>query len=81
MREVAKVNLEKARKKQTKCNEERSRTWCPFASGETVYLRRPKGWKFGAKWVGSFDVISRSGVDYKIKSSKGKITVVHHDRL
>ncbi len=81
VREVAKVNLEKARKKQRKCNEERSRTWCPFATGETVYLRKPKGWKFGPKWVGPFEVICRLGVDYKIKSSKGKISVVHHDRL
>ena len=44
-------------------------------------MRRPKGWKYGAKWVGPYEIISRSGVDYKIKSSKGKITVVHHDRL
>ena len=46
-----------------------------------MYLRRPKGWKLGAKWIGPFEVVFRLGVDYKIKSSKGKITVVHHDRL
>ena len=52
-----------------------------FAPGEAVCLRRPKGWKLGAKWTGPFEVVCRVGVDYKIKSSKGKITVVHHDRL
>ena len=26
-------------------------------------------------------VVCRLGVDYKIKSKEGKITVVHHDRL
>lgn len=46
-----------------------------------MYLRRPKGWKFGANWVGPFDVVSRLGVDYKIKSTKGKVMVVHHDQL
>lgn len=80
-REVARQNLEKARKKQRKCNEERVQTWRPFTPGETVYLRRPKGWKLGAKWIGPFEVVYRVGVDYKIKSTKGKITVVHHDRL
>ena len=28
-----------------------------------------------------FEVVCRLGVDYKIKSAKGKVTVVHHDRL
>ena len=84
VREVAKVNLERARKNQRKGNEERTQKiqkWHPFAPGEAVYLRRPKGWKLGAKWIGPFEVVCRVGVDYKIKSSKGKITVVHHDRL
>ena len=49
VREAAKVNLEKARKKQRKGNEEKIQTWRPFMSGETVYLRRPKDWKLGAK--------------------------------
>ena len=46
-----------------------------------MYLRRPKKWKLGAKWIGPFEVVCRLGVDYKIKSKEGKITVVHHDRL
>ena len=81
VREVARQNLEKARKKQRKNNEERIQTWRPFAPGETVYLRRPKGWKLGAKWIGPFEIVCRMGVDYKIRSNQGKITVVHHDRL
>ena len=81
VREVARQNLEKARKKQRKNNEERIQTWCTFAPGETVYLRRPKGWKLGAKWIGLFEIVCRMSVDYKIRSNQGKITVVHHDRL
>ena len=81
VRQVARENLEEARDTQRKGNEEKAQAWCPFVQGETVYLRRPKGWKFGAKWVGPFDVVSRLGVDYKIKSTKGKVMVVHHDQL
>ena len=62
VREVARQNLEKARKKQRKNNEERIQTWRPFAPGETVYLRRPKGWKLGAKWIGPFEIVCRMGV-------------------
>ena len=81
VRQVARENLEEARDTQRKRNEEKAQAWCPFVQGETVYLRRPKGWKFGANWVGPFDVVSRLGVDYKIKSTKGKVMVVHHDQL
>ena len=79
--EVARQNLKKAKKKQRKYNKERIQTWRPFAPGETVYLRRPNGWKLGAKWIGPFEIVCRMGVDYNIRLSKGKITVVHHDRL
>ena len=34
-----------------------------------------------AKWIGPFKIVCRMGVDYKIRSNQGKITVVHHDRL
>ena len=81
VREVAKDNLEKAREKQRKGNEEKLQVWCPFVPGETVYLRRPKRWKLGAKWIGPYEVVCRLGVDYKVKSTKGKITVVHHNQL
>ena len=64
-----------------KGNEEKTKKWHPFAPGEAVYLRRPKGWKLGAKWIGPFEVVCRVDVDYKIKSDQVRITVVHHDRL
>ena len=49
--------------------------------GDSIPIRRLKGWKLGAKWIGPFEIVCRMGVNYKIRSSKGKITVVHHDRL
>ncbi len=44
-------------------------------------LRRPKGWKFGSKWVGPYRIIKRLGVNYKIISRGGVEKVVHHDQL
>ena len=83
VRGITKVNLDKARKRQPRGNREdiRLQKWRPFTPGETVYLGRPKKWKLGAKWIGPFENVRRLGVDYKIKSKEGKITVVHHDRL
>ena len=48
----------------------------PYTSGETVHLRRLKGWKFGP-----LEVISSTGVDYRIRPCKSKITAVHYDWL
>ena len=44
-------------------------------------MYRPKTWKFGRKWVGPYEVLSRQGVNYKIRSRGGKEMVVHHDHL
>ena len=81
VRVITKVNLGKARNRQQRGNDIRLQKWRPFTPGETVYLRRPKKWKLGAKWIGPFEVVCGLGVDYKIKSKEGKITVVHHDHL
>ena len=54
----------------------------PFAPGETVYLyaaRKDGNWERSG--LGHLKLFCRMGVDYKIRSSKDKITVVHHDRL
>ena len=45
VREITKVNLDKAREKQQRDNENRLQKWRPFTPGEIVYLRRPKKWK------------------------------------
>ena len=55
--------------------------WSPFLPGSSVLLHRPKAWKFRRRWIGPYDVLSRNGVNYKIKSKDGKIMVVHHDNL
>ena len=49
VREVARQNLKKAKKNRGNITKKEFR---PFAPGETVYLRRPKGWKLGSKWIG-----------------------------
>ena len=49
--------------------------------GQAVWLKRPKTWKFGPKWIGPFEIMQRMGVNYKIRSRVGKISVVHHDHL
>ena len=49
--------------------------------GQAVWLKRPKTWKFWPKWIGPFEIMQRMGVNYKIRSQVGKISVVHHDHL
>ena len=44
-------------------------------------LKGTPGWKFGRKWIGPYTVVSRRGVNYKIKSQEGKELVVHHNNL
>ena len=38
-------------------------------------------WKFGGRWIGPFQIISRQGVNYKIRSMEGKDKVVHNNSL
>ena len=51
VRRIAEEHLLKASEKQALLNQP-TNTWRPFKSGETVILKKPKGWKFGNKWVG-----------------------------
>ena len=78
---LARTNLETARKKQASSYDKNRGTWTPFQPGSSVWMRRPKKWKFGRKWVGPYVVLSRSGVNYKLRSKMGKTLVSHHDQL
>ena len=80
VRRIAEEHLSKASEKQARLNQP-TNTWRLFKSGETVMLKRPKGWKFGNKWVGPYRILNRVGEDYRIVSKGGKEMVVHHDQL
>ena len=81
IREIPKVKIEKARKRQNRQNDGSNKTWKPFSVGQAVWLKRPKSWKFGPKWIGPHEIIQRMGVNYKIRCKVGKVSVVHHDHL
>ena len=80
IRSLANAHLSKARESQ--CTQQAtSKEWQPFVPGQAVWLRRPKTWKLGNKWVGPYTIVSRLGVDYKIRSKDGKEFMTHHDSL
>lgn len=81
IKSTAQQNLEKRRTKQVDIQAHSSRSWSPFAPGTSVWLRRPKKWKFGGRWIGPYEVVPRNGVTYKIRSKEGKQLVTHHDKL
>ena len=78
---IARANLDNSRKRQDKRNAAQHPCWKPFPQGQAVWLKRPKKWKFGPKWVGTYTVLERLGVNYKLKSQDGEISIVHHDNL
>ena len=80
VRQIAKQQLNKVSEKRAG-HKQGTKTWRPFHEGQTVMLRRPKGWKFGSKLVGPYGIIKLSGVNYKIISRGGVEKVVHHDQL
>lgn len=55
--------------------------WKPLVVGQSIWLRRPKTWKFGKRWVGPYQIQARNGVNYKIRSQEGKDLVVHHNNV
>ena len=65
IREIAKVKIAKARKIQNRQNDERNKTWKPFSVGQAVWLKRPKSWKFGPKWIGPYEIIQRIGSEFR----------------
>jgi len=78
---AAQNKLAASRRKQTRSYDSHRRKWVPFPSGSSVWLRRPKTWKFGGKWVGPYEVLSCKGVIYKLRSKEGKEVVAHHNNL
>lgn len=78
--ESAQKNLVQARQTQ-KCQGLSPSNWTPLPVGQTVWLRRPKAWKFGMRWIGPYKVIACQGVNYKLQSREGKQLVVHHNNV
>ena len=78
---IANDNQLTAKTRQERAYDQGKRPWTPLEPGSMVWLRRPKKWKFGNKWVGPYTVLSKIGVNYKIKSDNGKDMVVHHNQL
>ena len=40
-----------------------------------------KSCKFGDRWIGPYEVLSRQAVNYRISSKVGKEMIAHHDNL
>eukprot|EP00112_Aurelia_sp_Birch-Aquarium-sp1_P023718 Seg718.4 transcript_id=Seg718.4/GoldUCD/mRNA.D3Y31 product="Retrovirus-related Pol polyprotein from transposon 412" pseudo=true protein_id=Seg718.4/GoldUCD/D3Y31 len=78
---IAQQNIRVAKRRQASSYDRGKKLWLPFEPGQWVWLRRPKKWKFGKKWIGPYRIIVRTGVNYKIISKFGKITTAHHDQL
>ena len=81
IREVARAHLHQARLRKAAHYDQRTPERTPFEVGQTVWLKRPKHWKFGGKWVDPHEITSRIGVNYKTKAATGKETVVHQNSL
>jgi len=77
----ARANLHQSRQKQQNSQSSVTNKWSPFIPGSSVWLRCPKSWKFGGRWIGPYEVLSRQGVNYRIRSKVGKEMVAHHDNL
>ena len=77
---LARQQLEKSREQQCTSYDKGHKNWSPFESGQTVWLRRPKSWKFLRKWVGPYNIICRKGVTYNVRSNAGRSLVAHHNQ-
>ena len=51
-KKVAQQNLARSRQRQKQLYNKRSYAWIPHSVGSSVWLHRPKSWKFGGRWVG-----------------------------
>ena len=47
--EVARQNLASSRNRYSKSDSLQNDSWVPLAPGQSVWLRRPKNWKFGGE--------------------------------
>ena len=80
--DIARNKLSIVRDKQAKrYDSKNTRMWKPFEVGQTVWLWRPKHWKFGSRWVGPYKIAGRQGVNYTLKLREGKTLVAHHNQL
>ena len=77
----ARANLKQSWQKQQNSQSSVTNKWSPFIPGSSVWMRRPKSWKFGGRWIGPYEVLSRQGVNYGILFKVGKEMVAHHDSL
>ena len=80
VQEVAPKHLEQSSLKQ-KATGPSSAKWQPLAVGQSVWVRRPKKWKFGRRWVGPYRTQGKAGVNYVLRSKEGKDMVVHHNNV
>ena len=79
--DIARNKLGIVRDKQAKrYDSKNTRMWKPFEVGQTVWLWRPKHWKFGSRWVGPYKIAGRQGVKYTLKLREGKTLVAHHNQ-
>ena len=79
--DVARENLARSRQKYSQPGNVKNSNWTPLLPGQSVWLRRPKAWKFGGRWIGPYKIISHQGVNYKLRSKAGKDIVVHHNQV
>ena len=79
--QTAQKTLLAARQRQASQYAQGHPDWKPFAAGQTLWLSRPKKWKFGKKWIGPYKISSQNGVNYVLRSTIGRSLVVHHNQL
>eukprot|EP00794_Sanderia_malayensis_P021472 gene21472-biopygen4070 len=81
IKRTAQHNLDQSRARQKNYYDRRVTEWHPHPVGSSVWLRRPKTWKFGKRWLGPYEILENRGVNYCIRCADGKTKVVHHDNL
>ena len=79
--DVARENLARSRNKYSQAGSFNNSNWTPLPPGQSVWLRRPKAWKFGGRWIGPYQIISHQGVNYRLRSKAGKDIVAHHNQV
>ena len=80
IKRVAQQSLGQRRTKQSQHQSSTSH-WSPLPPGSSVWLRRPKSWKFGRLWTGPYESLRQKGVNYTLISNDGKNLVVHHNQV
>ena len=68
-KEIVRDGLSATRVKQ--CTNGHPVEWRPYEVNQHVWLKRPKKWKFGPKWLGP----------HRVSSETGCTLIVHHNHL